>query len=131
VPEPSPSLSPLALGKGSDLLVAKILRSDPFLVDGFLSDGERSVALDYWRSRRFPEERARFQQLESDMEKISSTGRILENYQRLTHNTSIANGVPPMSNPRGAVGPMPRDRSHSTSLVERARHMTQVLAAGR
>jgi hypothetical protein len=106
-------------------------KSDPFLTDGFLSEAEREVMMDHWRRARFPEEHARLRRLEVDVELVNNAGKILENYQRSTHNPSIvAEGLPPMPRVRGMPGPTPINRgAHSLSLAERARATTAMIQA--
>ena len=119
---------------GSDLLVAALTKSDPFLVEGALSDGERAAILDLWRKTRCPEDYARLTRLELDAEVVSNTAKIIAAYQKSMSNQSIATaagGIPPMlPNQRGAPGPRSVDRGfHSPSLAERAAATTRMIAA--
>jgi hypothetical protein len=119
--------------RGSDLLVATLTRSDPFLVEGALSDGERAAILDLWRKSKHPEDYARLTRLEADAELVNNTSKILTAYQKACANQAIvssAGALPPVMNPRGAPGPTPMDRGfHSMSLVDRARATTKMIAA--
>src|SRR3984893_16665096 len=119
---------------GSDLLVAALTKSDPFLVEGALSHGERPAILDLWRKTRFPEDYARLTRLELDAEVVSNTAKIIAAYQKSMSNQSIATaagGIPPMlPNQRGAPGPRSVDRGfHSPLLAERAAATTRMIAA--
>jgi hypothetical protein len=123
-----------SIEQGGDLAVAVLMKSDPFLVDGVISDGERAAILDLWRRARFPEDYTRLTRLEADVVLVNNTARIIENYQKAMSNQSIstaAGGIPPMmTNQRGAPGPGPRDRGiHSMSLAERAAATTRMIAA--
>jgi hypothetical protein len=110
-----------SIDKGSDLLVAVMTKSDPFLVGDLLSESEQAVMIDHWRKSRFPQEFLRSQVIESDIIKISNTARLLENYQRTMSNPSIAAGaLAPSPIQYGKPGPQPRDRGRALSLEDRA-----------
>jgi hypothetical protein len=84
-----------------------LTKSDPFLVEGFLSEPELAVVLDHWRRARFPEEYDRFKRLEANAAYLEQTGRLLESYQRSCANQAIIAGsaLPARPNPTGAPGP--------------------------
>lgn len=89
-----------------------------------MTEAERDVLISYWRAQRFPQESARLRGLELDFEFIGNTSRILESYQRQTHNPSVVAAGTFQTNPRGAPGPMPTNRGLAMTLEQRG-HATQ------
>jgi hypothetical protein len=111
-----------SIEKGSDQLASAVFNCDPFLCD-FLTDVEISTLRELWARTRMPDSVTRLAQLESDLGHVDRTGKVLQTFQRSCANQAIvAGGNPPdvVAGTRGAHGPVPVDRSRSTSLVERA-----------
>jgi hypothetical protein len=125
-----------SIDRGSDLLVAAVVSCDAFLSD-FLTEPERSVLLEKWQRVRFPEEFARLKTLESDIEHLEGKGRLLENWQRSTHNPNIGARDIYSTRPgaRGAPGPIPSNRGAAMNLEQRAAAtgaaIARSMAAGR
>jgi hypothetical protein len=118
-----------SIDKGSDLLLAAVVNCDPFLAD-FVTEPERAVLLEKWQRTRMPEEFARLKVLDNDIEYLDGTSRLLENWQRSTHNASIGARDIQSTRPgsRGAPGPIPGNRGAAMNLEQRAKATGEAIA---
>jgi hypothetical protein len=94
-------------------------------IRGTLSDIELDTVRALWAKSRMPGEVARLAILEEDEAALALGAAVLRTFQRGCSDQALiaadVAGIRPGGTSRGAPGPMPRDRSRSLSLEERAK----------
>jgi hypothetical protein len=117
-----------SIARGDDSVVRAVLASDRLLTD-FLSDVEIDAVRSLWAKSRHPDEVRLLAQRESDLGHLERAASVVQSWQRKTHNPAIAAAVIQATGGQsyGAPGPAPVNRA--SSLEERARATTALIAA--